>query len=64
MQTKYSLDPKFFNEDGSFNVESAMAAGRRAHSQGAHDGFQVAVQFWQGTRHAIRNLHSRLSPRG
>ena len=42
MQTKHSLDPKFFNEDGSLNVESAMAAGRRAHSQDAHESFKVA----------------------
>ena len=62
MPSEYSLDPKFFNDDGSLDVESAMAAGRRAHSQGAHRSFQVAARIVQNARHAVRNLPARLSP--
>ena len=62
MSSKYSLDSKFFNEDGSFNVESAMAAGRRAHSHGAHESFKVAAQLFQDARHAIGALNARFTP--
>ena len=34
----YEIDPKFFNRDGSLDVEAACAAGRKARSLILSDG--------------------------
>ena len=34
----YEIDPKFFNNDGSLDVEAACAAGRKAHSRTINEG--------------------------
>ena len=31
----YDIDPKFLNEDGSINYETALRAGRSAHARNA-----------------------------
>ena len=35
------IDPKFYNEDGSFNTEVACLAGRKAQAQTAAEGIKV-----------------------
>lgn len=61
----YELDKRFFNEDGSFNIEVAMEAGRKARCQGLSEGFSVlgdmAVQLFQSARRATAGLHARIS---
>jgi len=34
----YETDPKFFNQDGSINFDTACAAGRHERSASAHKG--------------------------
>jgi hypothetical protein len=34
----YKTDPKFFNQDGSINFDTACAAGRFERSKSAHKG--------------------------
>ena len=38
----YDIDPKFFNEDGSFNTEAACDAARKARACAAAEGPNVA----------------------
>ena len=40
----YEIDQKFFNEDGSLNVEAACAAGRRTHARIA---YSVTRDAWR-----------------
>ena len=49
----YELDQKFFNKDGSFDVEAAMAAGRKARAEGLPEGFGIVRD---AAAELIRNL--------
>ena len=61
----YELDTRFSNEDGSVNIEVAMAAGRKACSQDLLEGFSIvgdaAVQLFQSARRATASLYTRIS---
>ena len=61
----YEIDPRFRNEDGSVDVETAMAAGRKAHAQSVGDGCKhmraLAVRLLHQARHMVLNLHARMS---
>ena len=61
----YELDKRFFDEDGSVNVEAAMAAGRKAHSHHLFEGFglvgDTAVQLFRCARRAAASLYTRIS---
>jgi hypothetical protein len=41
----YEIDPKFLNEDGSINYDTACAAGRSAHAKEALTALKVV---WRG----------------
>jgi hypothetical protein len=59
----YEPDRRFFNEDGSVNIELATAAGREARSQALFEGFSLAgdtvVCLFRSVRRAIASLYSR-----
>lgn len=41
----YEINPKFLHADGSINTEAAMAAGRKARTQAARQGFKAAWEI-------------------
>ena len=59
------VDPRFLNEDGSIDVESAMAAGRKAHAEAVHEGWSVArknaVGVLRDVRRMVLSLRARVS---
>lgn len=61
----YQLDQRFFHKDGSFDVEAAMEAGRKARSQGLFEGCGIvadlAIQLFQSVRRAAAG--SALTPK-
>ena len=61
----YEIDPRFFNEDSSINVEVAMAAGHKARSQAAGEGYQAfreaAAKLFRSVRHGTLDLRARVA---
>lgn len=59
----YEIDPKFFNEDGSLNVELAMAAGRKARGEAAGHSFEVVEKSSEPMRNWFSDLFAFASGR-
>ena len=49
----YEIDPKFFNRDGSLDVEAACAAGRIARSRIISDGVSHMLSAASNTAGAV-----------
>jgi hypothetical protein len=62
----FELDQRFFNNDGSVNVEAAMTAGRKARAEGLPEGCgivrdavaQLILSLWR----AVAGSCTRISP--
>ncbi len=61
----YETDRRFFNADGSVNIEVAMAAGRKARAQDLSEGFSIvgdtAVRLFQSAWRATASFCARIS---
>jgi len=61
----FEPDSRFFNENGSINLEAATAAGRDARSEALVAGLNtishMMATMFQGTQRAVVHCYTRLS---